>query len=207
MVAATGEDIAWDSARRRAWPFVIAAAGVTLLLFNLMQILIHQDAAIVEQDHRRVADIVMEDVEIRTNLDDRLPEKPEQAEDEPAEPELAEIEPLEFDQEFDTGLGGVRVGLGKGFSADGEYLPIVKVAPIYPRSAQTRGLEGYCIVRYVVTTVGSVRDPEVVDCSSRIFERASMRAALKFKYKPRVIDGEAVEVKGVLNRFTYELED
>jgi hypothetical protein len=31
-------------------------------------------------------------------------------------------------------------------SGDGEYLPIVKVAPIYPRRAQTRGISGllYC---------------------------------------------------------------
>ena len=81
------------------------------------------------------------------------------------------------------------------------------MAPIYPRSAQTRGIEGHCIVRYVVTTSGSVRDPQVVECSSSIFARSSLRASLKFKYKPRVIDGKAVEVHGVLNRFTYELED
>ncbi|MEC7960552.1 MAG: energy transducer TonB, partial [Pseudomonadota bacterium] len=39
-----------------------------------------------------------------------------------------------------------------------------------------------------------------------IFERASLKAALKFKYKPRVVDGQAIEVAGVQNKFTYELE-
>jgi len=34
-----------------------------------------------------------------------------------------------------------------------------------------------------------------------------MQAALKFKYKPRVVNGEAVEVPNVRNKFTYELED
>ena len=33
-----------------------------------------------------------------------------------------------------------------GFSNDGEYLPIVKVQPIYPRRAQTRGIEGYVLL-------------------------------------------------------------
>jgi protein TonB len=40
-----------------------------------------------------------------------------------------------------------------------------------------------------------------------VFEDASVKAALKFKYKPRVIDGEPVEVAGVRNRFLYELEN
>jgi len=93
-------------------------------------------------------------------------------------------------------------------SGDGEYLPIVKVAPIYPRRAQTRGISGYCIVEYTVTKTGSIRDPFAVDCQPKgIFERASLKASEKFKYKPRVVDGEAIEVAGVQNKFTYELEN
>lgn len=38
-----------------------------------------------------------------------------------------------------------------------------------------------------------------------IFDQAAMDAVLKFKYKPRVIDGEAVEVDGVRNRMTFEM--
>ena len=40
-----------------------------------------------------------------------------------------------------------------------------------------------------------------------VFERASVKAAEKFKYKPRVVDGEPIEVAGVQNKFTYELEN
>jgi protein TonB len=47
-----------------------------------------------------------------------------------------------------------------------------------------------------------------VDCSPKgIFERASVKASTKFKYKPRVVDGEPIEVAGVQNKFTYELEN
>ena len=50
-------------------------------------------------------------------------------------------------------------------------------------------------------------DPVAVDCQpSGVFEKASVKAATKFKYKPRVVDGEAIEVAGVQNKFTYELE-
>ena len=91
--------------------------------------------------------------------------------------------------------------------SDGEYLPIVKVAPIYPRRAQTRGLQGYCIVEYTVTKSGSISDPKSIDCQpSGVFDSASVKASLKFKYKPRVVDGEPIEVPGVRNKFTYTLE-
>ena len=53
----------------------------------------------------------------------------------------------------------------------------------------------------------AIRDPVAVDCQpSGVFEKASVKASTKFKYKPRVIDGEAIEVPGVQNKFTYELE-
>ena len=58
-----------------------------------------------------------------------------------------------------------------------------------------------------MTKSGAIRDPHVVDCKpSGVFDRASVKAATKFKYKPRVVDGEAIEVAGVQNKFTYELE-
>ncbi|SVD91537.1 uncharacterized protein METZ01_LOCUS444391, partial [marine metagenome] len=90
--------------------------------------------------------------------------------------------------------------------SDGEYLPIVKVAPIYPARAASRGLEGYVILEFTVTRAGTVRDVFVVESTSSIFERAATTAAYKFKYKPRVIDGEPVEVPGVRNKITFVLE-
>ena len=98
-------------------------------------------------------------------------------------------------------------GMGD-FSGDGEYLPIVKVAPIYPRRAQTRGIEGYVLLKFTVTAAGTVIDPEVVEAKPQgFFERAAIAAALKFKYKPTVIDGEPIDVTGVRNRIIFEMED
>jgi protein TonB len=62
-------------------------------------------------------------------------------------------------------------------------------------------------VEYTVTTSGSIKNPVAVDCDPPgYFEKTSVKASLKFKYKPRVIDGEAIEVPGVQNRFTFKLE-
>lgn len=104
--------------------------------------------------------------------------------------------------DIDLSGGGFSLGIGEG-----DYLPIVKVAPIYPQRALSRGVEGYCVVEYTVTRLGTIRDPRVIDsdCTSSLFHRASLQAASKFKYKPRVMDGEAIDVPGVRNMFTYEI--
>ena len=175
-----------------------------------MQSLVDRDFKQEDSKARKIADIVVPDKVIETNLKEVLPEKIEDPEEPPPD-----LEPIEFDSDIDMGVvnnaptTGISLKLNSSgmSSGDGEYLPIVKVAPIYPRRAQTRGISGYCIVEYTVTKTGSIRDPIAVDCQpSGIFDRASVKAATKFKYKPRVVDGEPIEVAGVQNKFTYELE-
>ena len=60
----------------------------------------------------------------------------------------------------------------------------------------------------VINPDGTVKDVEVVEeeCSEAVFQKPSIDAALRFKYKPRVIDGVAVEVQGVMNMFHYREE-
>jgi len=96
-----------------------------------------------------------------------------------------------------------------GSITSGDYLPLVKVAPNYPQRALSKGVEGYCVIQYTVSRGGTIKDPFVVEdqCTSSLFHRASLQAAMKFKYKPRVIDGLAVEVPGVQNKFTFAISD
>lgn len=169
------------------------------------------DPDIDDKKQRKLADIHMPEREIETNLAEAKPDKPDDPEEPP--PDL-DTPDLEMDMNMDAinmapaaTLDVSIAGSGGMSASDGEYLPIVKVAPIYPRRAQSRGIEGYCIIEYTVTKNGSIRDPQAIDCQpSGMFERASLKASLKFKYKPRVVDGEAIEVAGVQNKFTYELE-
>ena len=64
------------------------------------------------------------------------------------------------------------------------------------------------IVEFTVTKNGSTRDPIVVESNPpRIFDSAAMKAALKFKYKPRIVDGEPVEVAGVQNKISFQIAD
>ena len=189
----------------------VAAVPIALGLFYLMQSLIDTQFEQEDVKTRKIADIVVPDKVIETNLKEVLPEKVEDPDEPPPD-----MEPLDFDTDLDMSTANmaptvavnVSINASGLSSGDGEYLPIVKVAPIYPRRAQTRGISGYCIVEYTVTKTGSIRDPFPVDCQPKgIFERASLKASEKFKYKPRVVDGEPIEVAGVQNKFTYELEN
>ena len=93
--------------------------------------------------------------------------------------------------------------------AEGEIgLPVVKVAPIYPDRALKEGIEGHVLLEFVVTEAGTVRDVVVLEAEpSDVFERAAIKAALKFKYKPRIVDGKPVETAGVRNRIVFEISD
>ncbi|MYE13754.1 MAG: energy transducer TonB [Gammaproteobacteria bacterium] len=84
----------------------------------------------------------------------------------------------------------------------------MKVAPEYPRGAASRGIEGYVLLEFTVTSFGSVRDPTVVEASPPgVFDRAATAASLKFRYKPRVLNGQPVDVRGVRNLILFELEN
>lgn len=188
------------------------AAIVTTGLFYLMPLLIElADKTLDEKPATRIADITMPDREIEVNLAVVKPDKPDDPEEPPPDLDQPEIDDVDINPDAvnmsPQMSGDISIGLGSMGGADGEYLPIVKVAPMYPRRANSRGIEGHCIVEYTVTKTGSIKDAVAVECEPKgYFESASIKAAMKFKYKPRVIDGEAIDVLGVQNLFTYELE-
>ena len=147
------------------------------------------------------------------NTQDLTPEKPPKPPETPPETPPQEMDNVNPDAPTisvapptvatDTSIGGP----GGMNIAEGDYLPIVRVAPVYPARALSRGLEGFVDLQFTVTTAGTVKDPIVLQSTSSLFERAALRAVLKFKYKPRVVDGVPVEVPGVKTRISFQLED
>lgn len=196
----------------------VLAIAVTFGLLFLMHSLINQDLADDDkQEDRKIADIRMPETEIETRYETSKPDKPEEVETPP--PDIPEPE-LETPDVNDTALnmaaptmdGDLNLG-SSGFSGDGEYMPIVAIAPEYPRRAAARGIEGFATVRFTVTTTGGTKDVEAIDGvtldgdPTTIFNRAAVRAAERFKFRPRVIDGTPAEVPGVTYRFVFELAD
>lgn len=130
------------------------------------------------------------------------PDMPQQQQD-ALNPEAGAISIAPVAVSADIDIGGIGLG-----SADGDYLPIVKVAPIYPRRALSRGIEGWVLLEFTVTRAGTVADVRVLESEPPgIFDKAASEAALKFKYKPRVVDGEPIDVKGVPHKISFQLED
>ncbi len=103
---------------------------------------------------------------------------------------------------FDTaGMGQISVG------SDRDVVPLVRINPEYPSRARSRGREGWVQVEFTITPAGTVSDQKVVDADPKgLFERAALDAIGRWKYNPKVVDGRAMERRGVAVVLTFKLE-
>ncbi|MBC6906460.1 energy transducer TonB [Saccharophagus sp. K07] len=185
------------------------ALGVTLGLLLLMHVLIQTNIkAPGEVVEFKVPDIVMPERQIETKYDVSKPQKPEEVEVAP--PDLPEPtfdtpdasnEGISIDTKFDS----KPTITGPAGFGDGEMIPLTVVQPEYPRRAAQRGTEGYCTVEFTVSANGTTKDAFIADCSDSVFQNAALKAAEKIKYKPRVVDGQPVDVPGVQYKFLFQM--
>ncbi len=198
---------------RYAFSIVIGVVITLSLLFVMHLLIEYGETAITKERTRYQLDFVRVKRNENLNLDDYKPEKPPPPPETPPETPPQDLDNIDPDaptinippptMSADTGIGGP----GGMNLAEGDYLPIVRVAPVYPARALSRGLEGYVDLSFTVTMTGTVRDAIILFSTSSLFERAATRAVLKFKYKPRVVDGVPVDVSGVKTRITFRIED
>ena len=195
---------------------LVAASGVTFALFLLMNFLVASGEVVVSNEEPpRFIDIVQD-------IDDQPPQRIERQVEKPPEVEAPppEIDTPQVDMSGPNKLnlsigrantaGGVDLGsIDLGPSSDGDYLPLVRVQPQYPRRANERGIEGYVVVELTVAEDGTVPLSSIVIIDAQpkgYFERAATKAAAKFKYKPKVVNGKPQAVTGVRYQFTFNLE-
>ena len=193
---------------------IVVGVVVTFTLLFVMQLLIELgESAITKDRTRHTLDFVRVKRNENLNVEDQTPEKPDKPPDVPPEVPPQDIDTVDPNAPSinippPTVSNNVDIGGPGGMNvAEGDYLPIVRVAPVYPSRALSRGVEGYVDMSFTVTTAGTVKDPIVLFSTSSLFERAATRAVLKFKYKPRVTDGIPVEVAGVKTRITFKIEN
>jgi protein TonB len=193
---------------------VVIGVLVTLSLLFVMQLLIASvKEALSKPRDRANLEFVRVKRNESVNTEDFTPEKPPKPPETPPETPPQDMDNMDPNApsinvppptvSTDTNIGGP----GGMNIAEGDYLPIVRVAPVYPARALSRGLEGYVDLSFTVTTAGTVINPIILFSTSSLFERAAERAVLKFKYKPRVVDGVPVDVPGVKTRITFQIED
>ena len=190
------------------------AAAVTIALFYFMQALIATGGDMEERVNVvRIVDATMPEILMEVVREVERPEEIEQVDQPPPEAPDRNIN-MEGDNNLNISRDVVNVDLDLNIGAaglgatDGEMLPLVNIQPTYPTRAAQRGIEGWAQVAFTVTETGGVRDVVVVDAEpAGMFDQSSIRAAERFRFQPRVVNGQPVEVPNVQCVFRYHLEE
>ena len=78
----------------------------------------------------------------------------------------------------------------------GEAIPLVGIPPRYPMAAKRRKLSGKVIVEFTINEQGLVENPVIVSANPPgIFNNVVLQAILRWKFKPRIVNGKAVKRK------------
>lgn len=194
---------------------ILASTVVTFGLFYVMNLLVATAHATLDEDAGgNIVDMIRVKRDETPQRKEREVEKPPEPETPPPDvdiPRAQSLRPNSSSVSFRMASVDVTANIGGGLIGgitDGDYLPIVLAQPLYPRRAAERGIEGYVIIELTVTTLGTVENPMVIEADPKgYFERAALSAARKYKYKPKVINGEPVPVSGVKYKVIFELED
>lgn len=198
-----------------------AGLGVALLLFLFMHALISGGPGF---DSGAAAGKVLEFIRIKpdeiTQLKERVrPKKPPEPKKPPPPPKVkvantGKPPPVALNMEMPTVSVPVSAGSGPYIgqwrtgdpAAEGDVIPIVRIDPQWPREALLSGIEGWVLVEFTITEDGGVEDPDVLESEPRrMFDRNAIRAILKWKFKPRIIDGKPVRRRAT-QRIDFELD-
>jgi len=190
------------------------AIFVTFGLFYLMQALIlGKDMKLGEASGTMIDFVRLKkdselDIKKRKMPDKKEPEEP------PPPPDLSmarsnkpsqEMGDMAFAIDVDVDMGGTGFEIA---ASDTDVVPIVRVQPQYPLRASERGIEGWVEVEFTISKLGTVKDPSVINSHpSSIFDRSALKAIRKWKYNPKIEDGEPVERPGIKVRLKFELSN
>lgn len=199
---------------------IALAIVVTLAAFYLMHRLI-SGAAGERQELEQPPGIRFGPVEIEQDFETkerRKPEPPPPPDTPPPPPDISvtEVEQVRTPMpdlqlpNLNLGTSGgppVLGNFGMDRTAEGDIVPLVRINPQYPREAAMNQIEGYVTIEFTITETGSVRNPRVIDARPpRVFDREAIRAILRWKFKPRIIDGVAVE-RQAIQTLDFTLDD
>ncbi len=190
----------------------LLAVFVTFGLFYLMQALILGKDMKLGETGGHMIDFVRlkKDSEVETKKR-KMPDKKE-PEEPPPPPDLTttrmnkpsqDMGNMAFAIDVNVDVGGTDIAIA---ASDSDVIPIVRVNPQYPLRASERGIEGWVEVTFTISKLGTVKEPMVINSHpSSIFDRSALKAIRKWKYNPKIEDGEPVERSGVKVRLKFEL--
>ncbi|MBA5763576.1 energy transducer TonB [Vibrio sp. 404] len=194
------------------------AAAIALALFSFM-------AWMVDGGHRRAVEpsaavsfnmVMMEneqDVQRRQRSVPQQPKPPEVPEQMPlsqAKAKASAVSPLSMQPSLglDTAIDGLAISAPSfgDFGVNQQAMPLYRVEPRYPAKALRRGAEGFVVLRFTIDPTGRPMNIEVVDANPRrMFEKEAIRALRKWKYQPKVENGDALAQLGQTVRLEFKL--
>ncbi len=192
------------------------AAVVVIALFMTLRVLVFSEAEVqTEESDRLEFQITQTSADEEVVTRDQRPPEPEPVRAPPPPPRIEAAKadaPTEGAATVLGALPGVQpdVDSAQNFEvvvSDREEQPLVRVPPQYPRRASERGVEGSCDMRFDIEADGSTSNVRA-DCTSPLFERAAINAVQRWKYQPRVVDGQAVRrPNGGFTKLDFELAE
>jgi periplasmic protein TonB len=82
--------------------------------------------------------------------------------------------------------------------------PLVRIPPIYPSNAIAQNKEGSCRAAFDVSQTGKPFNIDV-NCTASVFKNSASRAIAKWKYSPKMVNGQTVVRHGVIGIVTFRL--
>lgn len=194
----------------------LPAAAITLGLFLFMIVLISDDFEAKEK--QEVLDFEVnpkaEEIERRTRTVERAT-RSQNIETPPPAPRIETEAASKPREAIATVQGAVPAfekpkldpGSIKIVVSDRDAQPLVRMPGKVPDRALRDGKSGHCKMRFDVNTSGAPFNIDAYFCTHSMFERESIRATSKFKYRPKIVDGGPVEMRGVETKITYRVTD
>lgn len=187
---------------------LLGGALVAVALLWLMQWLVVVDSPVGQVPASRpVMEFVRLKRDSRTEVREReLPEPeplPQETPPPPPMPAVAMAAPVieapAIDMavpEVPLNMAGPYLGPVRQGPPDRDFIALSRLPPRYPYRAQRMGVEGWVKVSFLITEQGEVRDAVVIAADPKgTFDQAALRAVAKWRFKPRIQNGQPVAVR------------
>ncbi|RXE95376.1 energy transducer TonB [Pseudoalteromonas phenolica O-BC30] len=191
---------------------ILIGAIVTMAAFAFMDYLITSDERAPQEVKPPIEFEIMQnrpdsDVEVKTR---QLPEPPQ-----------PKAQPPRTQTSVPTEVTGPQISIGgpvieldstpinaQVFAPqDGDATPIVRVDPKYPTDAARDGKEGWVEMAFSIDKAGNVIDAQVINAEpKRIFNREALRALKKWKYRPKMENGQTIVQTGLQVVLEFKLQ-
>ena len=203
-----------------ARPLLFASLFAFALFWVLHALIFGRAHGLEKSDTLQTVDFVR--LRKDTDTESRIRQKPPkpQPPKEPPPPKMQTMAPQERpnQQRLPFNIPNLNLGMNMGggpfignlaaaAEAGGysDLIPMVALQPQYPRQAARDGIEGWVDVEITIGPDGAVKAARAKNAKPRgVFEAAAISAALKSRFRPKMVDGKGVEATGI-RRYDFKL--